>query len=117
MIYGNPSINIYLGEGELSPVVEFGAAWYDSYYLRSISGVSGEEWWSYENPSIFADAIDEFVRRITSEEFIVARWKTRFGSKLNLIDIEEYKHLKEKNKIIGSSSWIGTYNFARETEQ
>jgi hypothetical protein len=63
----NPSIDIYLGKGELSPTVGFGSAWYDSYDLRSISGVSYQKWWDYENPSLFADAVD---KNITSEQLI-----------------------------------------------
>jgi len=108
----NPSINISFGEGELSPVVGFGPAWYDSYYLRNMSGVSWQEWWGHENPSIFADAIDEFVARITSEEEIAAVWKSSFlSNKSGLIDSVNYKSLKENDKIIRSVSWLGTYNF------
>jgi hypothetical protein len=110
-------IRIRFCGGESLVFVEFGPLYYDAYYLRHISGASSEEIWGDENHVPVADAIDEFVRRITSEEFIAARWKTRFGSEINLIDIEEYKRLKEKDKIIGSTSWMGTYNFEKETDQ
>lgn len=110
-------IRIRFYGGEAIVFVEFGPMYYDAYYLRHISGASSEEIWGDENHIPVADAIDEFVRRITSEEFIVARWKTIFGSTIELVDIEKYKRLKERNKIIGSTSWKGTYNFERETKK
>ncbi len=114
-IKGNPSIDIYLEGNETSPVVGFGPIWYDSYCLKSISGVSWQEWWDNEN--LFADAVDEFVENITSEQLIASAWKAGFKShKSGLIDPETYSNLMKNNKIISSCSWQGNYNFNYDGE-
>ena len=111
-IKGNPPMHISFGEGELSPIVGFGFAWYDWYNLRKFFGVSWEEWTS-DDSILVADAVDEFVENITSEKLFIAEWKTMFGlsRKYNLIDSNTYEKLKEEDKIIRSISWLGSYNF------
>ena len=52
---------------ESSPCVAGG---FDPYDLRRFSGASWGEFWGDEHHVFVADAIDEFVRRITSEEII-----------------------------------------------
>jgi len=114
----NPPIVIWFEGGEISPCVSYSKFRYDSYNLNSISGASMKEFWGNNNHLLVADAIDEIVQRITSEELIATIWKTTFGSSdLKLIDCDRYRSLKEQNKIIRSFSWLGTYNFGSKTEQ
>jgi len=103
---GNPPICIdNFGDG---PNVFFGPAHFDVYQLNKIVQITWFHWFNKYNIQC-VDAIDIVVEEIISEELIAAYLKGFLGP-CGFLSLEKYKYYLEKDEIITSVSWLGTYN-------
>jgi hypothetical protein len=103
---GNPPICINnFGDG---PIVEFGPPHFDFYNLSRITPITSSHWSDNYNTQC-VDAIDVVVDEIITEELIAA-YRKGFLGPCGFLNLEEFKHYFEVDKIIKSVSWLGTYN-------